>query len=247
MQIKYEASISQFNNIPGNLFVYWVGKGIFNIYTHFKPLKDICEPKQGIAASGNDLFLRRWFEVCENRTCLISEKTYDYVAATNNYRWFPYSKGGEYRKWFGNEEYVINYQYNGRDIWNHEGAVVRNPSYYFRECISWSDISSSKISFKYKDFGHIFDAAGPSIFYNNDKNFYYTFGLLNTKVIEIIAEFMSPALHFSVGQVAEYPFIDTNEEDKNSVKALVVHNIELSKRDWDSFETSWDFKKHPLI
>ena len=246
-QIRYEASMVNFNNIPGNLFVYWVGKSIFDIYKNYIPLNSICDPKQGIAASGNDLFLRHWYEVNFLKACFINDENFDYIQSTKKYKWFQYSKGGEFRKWYGNEEYLINYANNGYDINHHKGAVVRNPSYYFKESISWSDISSNKISFKYKTFGHIFDAAGPSIFFENKDDMQFCLGLLNTVIIEKIAKFMSPALHFSVGQVAVYPFKNCDKLKKDIVILYIQENIKLSKNDWDSFETSWNFKKHPLI
>ena len=239
--------LDNFCRIPGNLFVYWVGENVFNIYKHSIPIKTFCEPKQGIAASGNELFLRKWYEVENYKICNIVDEKYDYAQATFQYKWFPYSKGGEFRRWYGNEEYIIDYYRDGEKINNHKGSVVRNPRYYYKECISWSDISSAKISFRYKKPGHIFDAAGPSIFFENKEDLIVLLALLNSKVISIIAEFMSPALHFSVGQVAEYPFLDIKNEFKDKVKEMTAENVEMSINDWNDYEISSDFKKHPLI
>lgn len=247
MQIKHTLGLENFNRIPGNIFVYWVGENIYKIYKNSKPIKTFCEPKQGIAASGNDLFLRKWYEVNQEKICFIVDDKFDYRNATFKYKWFLYSKGGDFRRWYGNEDYIFDYHKNGERINNHKGSVVRNPKYYYKECISWSDISSAKISFRYKKPGHIFDAAGPSIFFENQDDMWYTLALLNSKVISIIAEFMSPSLHFSVGQVAEYPYIELDEIYKEKIKLLSRNNIELSNNEWNGYETSFEFKKHPLI
>lgn len=240
-------NISCYNSIPGNLMAYWISPKIIESFAKGQKVSDYFDARQGIATANNDLFLKLWFEVSKKSIGFnITDKIQAFYIGK---KWFPYTKGGEFRKWYGNEDYVINWENDGKMIKDFDKAVVRNQEYYFFECISWSDISSAKISFKYKSKGHIFDAAGPALFAKDDKKINnYVFGILNSKIINVISRFMSPALHFSVGQVAEYPIIECTEEQINkNVDAYVKENVALSKKDWDSFETSWDFKKHPLI
>ena len=240
-------NISCYNSIPGYLMAYWISPNIIDSFTKGKKVSDYFDARQGIATANNDLFLKLWFEVSDKT---IGFNLTDKIQAVyTGKKWFPYTKGGEFRKWYGNEDYVINWENDGKLIKNFEKAVVRNQEYYFFENISWSDISSAKISFKFKSKGHIFDAAGPGLFAKeNEKLDTYSFAILNSKIINVISRFMSPSLHFSVGQVAEYPIIETtNSNAKKIITALVTNNVNKSKEDWDSFETSWDFKKHPLI
>lgn len=244
---EYTKQANLLRDIPNCLFAYWVSDSILSVYEKSKPLNEYCWPCQGLAVSGNDKFMRLWFEVNLNDLCLLRDCSVDYWKETNNYKWFFHSKGGEVRKWYGNEDYVINFADNGKAVSANFGSVIRNSRYYFKEAISWSDISSASISFRYKYPGHCFDAAGPSIFFDNKTNFNYIFGILNSKVISVISKFVSPALHFSVGQVAEYPLIDTNEENKNVISELVIQNVEIAKREWDSREYSYDFSRHFLL
>lgn len=234
-------------DIPNYLFAYWISNSVLEIYTKSKPLNQYCWPCQGLAVSGNDKFMRLWFEVDSNKICFLRGKSIDYWDMTKKFTWFFHSKGGEVRKWYGNEDYVINFADDGYAVSSNFGSRFQNSRYYFKEAISWSDISSASISFRYKYPGHCFDAAGPSIFFDNNDDFYYIFGVLNSKVIAIISKFVSPALHFSVGQVAEYPLIDTEKENKEEIKRLVLQNIEIAKNEWDSFEYSYDFSSHFLV
>ncbi len=212
-------------------------------------LSEIAVPRQGMATSDNNRFLRLWHEVEEDKTFYNAT---DYIQAmASGKKWFPYNKGGEFRKWYGNNDYLINYQYNGKEVKDYATKLYKTPtrtiksqSYYFFECITWSKISSGTIAFRYKPQGYVFDVAGTSIFSEKKEELIYLIGLLNTNVLQSILTATSPTLNYESGQIANLPVI---KERENDVISLVNENISISQNEWDSFETSWDFKKHPLI
>ncbi|KAB1633373.1 hypothetical protein F8C90_10725 [Ellagibacter isourolithinifaciens] len=160
-------------------------------------------------------------------------------------KWFPYNKGGDFRKWYGNNQCIIDWQSDGEKIRKFPGAVIRNPDFYFRQSITWSKISSGSIAFRFKPNGHIFDVAGTSVF-ADEPTLSYLQGACNCSVIMTVASMLSPTLNFEVGQIATYPIMQ-NEARQPMVVNLVSELRNDSKLDWDSFETSWDFKRHPLL
>ena len=247
--IKYTFNQNDFLKISGNAIIYWFSKNYIDIYNKAKSLNEIAVPKQGLATGENNRFLREWFEVDIHNTLLNSKNEIE--SRNSQVKWYPYNKGGEFRKWYGNNDYVVNWENDGYEIKNFKDksgklrSRPQNLEYYFKESITWSKISGGSIAFRYKPFGHIFDVAGTSIFSNND-NLMYLLGLNNTKVILNILKATSPTLNFEVGQIASIPVIYDIEKNK-MISKKVKENIELSKRDWDMFETSWDFKLHPLI
>lgn len=243
----YKVSTEKFKAIPGNIIGYWVDDNISLAFSKGKLLGEISAPRQGLATTKNELFIRNWYEInindfyndCENAAS--SEKS--------NLKWYPYNKGGLYRKWYGNAEYVINWQKNGRDIKeyikNKNPNVARGEKFYFKESISWSKISSGKVAFRYFPKGFIFDVAGCSIFIDNKNLFNYIFAFLNSNTSEEILKCISPTLNYEAGQIQILPLIIDNNFDQ--IGDIVENNISLAKDDWDSFETSWDFSIHPLI
>ncbi|MFJ7368290.1 BREX-1 system adenine-specific DNA-methyltransferase PglX [Lysinibacillus sp. NPDC098008] len=236
-------SAENFNKTPGTPIAYWVSNRLLNVFNTSKQLESIVEPKKGLTTANDQVYLRRWSEVSKEKL-EINTSDYDEERKSNK-KWFPLNKGGEYRKWYGNNEYVVNWENNGQDLKNYKNSVLRNTSYYFKECITWNDVTSSKVSFRYKPSGHIFNDAGPSIFGDID-NLLYIIGFGNSIVSEEICKLIAPTIHYGVGQIAKLPII-INETVKNEVIKISHDNIKLSKEDWDSFETSWDFKKHPFI
>ena len=165
-------------------------------------------------------------------------------AAASGAKWFPYNKGGEYRKWYGNNEFVINWENGGKEIEGYEGSVIRNRQCYFNPCITWSKISSGSIAFRYKPAGHVFDVAGTSIYAENEV-LEYLHGACNSSSIMGIAAMLSPTLNFEVGQIGSYPII-FKRDYKDKVISTVRNEVEISKADWDCLEESWDFARHPL-
>ena len=209
-----------------------------------RELREIAEPKEGLSTSDNKRFLRLWWEV---NILLEQLNSKDIDSAKNPMaKWFPFNKGGNYRKWYGNNDYVINYKNDGKELLDTRKAAIRNQKFYFNESITWSLISSSDIAFRYKPYGHIFDAAGSSIF--SDTNcILLLLGFCNTVVAMMLLKVIAPTLNYAPGSVGVLPVIDIEAEKKNKIVDIVKENIKLSKSDWDSFETSWDFKKHPLV
>ena len=239
----YQAAASLFTSIPGNAIVYWAGKNVCKAFETGIPVASIGQPRQGLATGKNDLFVRLWWEVALNNEWFDCPSAKDSIKS--GIRWFPYNKGGEYRKWYGNNDCVINWLNDGEDVKSYSGSVIRNPQCYFSPCISWSKISSGSIAFRYKPVGHIFDVAGTSIFADAE-SLVYLLGACNSSVVLRIASMLSPTLNFEVGQIATYPIV-INEQEVNSVKGIVAQLISDSKTDWDAYEASWDFERHPLL
>lgn len=155
------------------------------------------------------------------------------------------NKGGAYRKWYGNQEYIINWENNGHELRNFPSAVIRNPDLYFKEGVSHSDISSAIFSARYYDDRFIFDHVGPTLFFETHQQMIQVLGLLNSVVALSFLKALCPTIHFSQSDVAKLPVFDINDSDR--IESIVDKCILLCKTDWDSFETSWDFKEHPLI
>ena len=238
----YLATQENFSKIPGSPMAYWVSENFVRAFENPK-LGEIAKPRQGVATADNNRFLREWFEVSINKTnftCRSHEE-----ARAGSAKWYPYNKGGEYRKWYGNNDFVVNWEHDGTELKEFEKSVIRNPNCFFKKCISWSKISSGSIAFRYKPIGHIFDVAGTSIFITDDK-LYYIEAFCNSKVTLAIVNAISPTLNYEVGHIASLPII-MDMTKKANIDTLVQENINLSKKDWDSFETSWDFERHPLI
>lgn len=240
---RFECSTENFSKIPGSPIAYWVSEKMLRIFEKSTLLSDIAEPKQGIATADNNRFLREWYEVLNRK--INFNATDNKAAIESTKKWFPYNKGGEFRKWYGNNDYVVNWENGGSELKNFKNSVLRNPTYYFKECFSWSLISSSVVAFRYKPNGHLFDVAGMSLF-AKESDRKYLFGLCNTPIIHSVMKALAPTINFQVGNIANIPVI-LNEEKKFEIDQFVEENISISKTDWDSFETSWDFLKHPLV
>lgn len=240
---RYSCDTNKFSEIPGNPIAYWVSKRIIDIFQNAIRLDSIVDPKKGLTTANDAVYVRFWTEVSSRNLdfdCYNKEH-----ARVNNKKWFPLNKGGEYRKWYGNNEYVVNWEKDGDELKNYKNAVIRNSDYYFKECITWNDITSKKVSFRYKKAGQIFNDAGPSIF-GDIKDLQYLLGFGNSIVSEEICKLIAPTIHYGVGQIAKLPII-IEEEFKEKVSELTLQNISISKTDWDSFETSWDFECNPLV
>lgn len=244
----YISDQKEFSYIPGMPIAYWASDKIKQIFRNEKPLSNIASPKQGMATSDNNRFLRFWSEV-EFSHIGLKYKSRE-QALQSKLKWFPYNKGGSYRKWYGNNENVVNWSNDGYEIINSvdkNGKQLSRPQnvqFFFKKCISWSKISSSDLSMRFFDNGFLFDVAGCSIFTDNEDELKYILGFTNSSVVKTIIKSISATLNYEVGQIASLPLI-LKENDK--IIELVNQNIAISKDDWDSFETSWDFKVHPLL
>ncbi len=245
---RYTAQQDNFSKIPGSPVAYWVSEGVYRAFES-KRLDELGRPRQGLATGENARFVRLWFEVTIAKIGLTV--TSRNIALNSKLKWFPYNKGGEFRKWYGNNDFVVNWENDGWEIrhFTDENNKLRsrpqNTETYFKESITWSKISSGSIAFRYKPIGHIYDVAGTSIFAEHSL-LLYLIGFCNSKIALEIASILSPTLNYEVGHVANFPII-LDFKWKEKVISLVETTIETSKSDWDSYETSWDFKKHPMV
>lgn len=242
VEYLYLSKKNKFLRIPGNPIAYWVSENVINTFSRGKELSSFAEVKQGLATADNKRFLRLWHEIDINR-CGFGFEDSEYARKSGK-KWFPYNKGGNFRKWYGNQEYLINWENDGNELRNFKKSVLRNQQYYFKRSLSWSKISSGKIAFRFFPSGFIFDVAGCSIFTEEDNC--YLLGLLNSKVCEYILGFISPTLNYEVGHIASLPIIFSGDYSEE-IKRLVEENIKLAKLDWDASDTSWNFTAHPLL
>jgi len=239
---------SNFSKIPGSPIAYWASNRIFEIFDKSKSLSDVGLVRQGASTSDNDRFLRYWYEIKHSKIGFNIESLED--ANLTDYKWFPYNKGGAYRKWYGNHEYVINYENDGYELKEfqstlNQGWTVRLKSreYYFKPSVSWPKISSGSFSARYYPNGFIFDVAGCCYFPYGDLREDIIVGYLNSKIAKCFLEFLSPTLNFEIEQIKILPFINIEESNFTVLDEI----YELSKQDWNSKETSWSFEKSNLI
>lgn len=237
-------SQSNFEKIPGCPIGYWASANIIKIYTSNLALSAVASPCVGLQTADNARFLRLWFEVSRSRIGFGFENAAS--AAQSGLKWFPCNKGGGFRKWYGNQDYIINWENDGYEIKNFydekgkQRSVIRNPKYYYLEAISWSSVSSNiGIAFRYYPKGFIFDHAACNIY---TRNIVETLGYVNTKLISIFSNIINPTINLFSGSVGNIPYLPISNIDK-----VVKQNIYISKSDWNSHESSWDFETNPLL
>lgn len=228
---RHTAQQENFTKIPGHPIAYWVSERVGNCFQNNTNLYSKAPTKMGLTTGDNNRFLRMWFEIVLEK---IGEK------------YFFYNKGGDFRKWYGNLLNIINWENDGEEVRSFKGSTIRNDGYYFKKCISWGLITTSKSSFRSNEgYSCVFGDAGPGCF-PHENDFDYVISCLNSKVVEYFLTIMNPTINLSSGIVSEIPFI-ISETKKDTASGLARNNVNLSKTDWDSSETSWNFKKHPLI
>ncbi len=236
---RYTAVQDNFKKILGSPVAYWANQNIFNIYECNK-LNTVVDCKSGIM-TGSDLYIKLWYELNVLKIKFNCKNADD----MGNYKWFPLNSGGEYRKWFGNIYKVVNLQNNGEAIRkNVKNYRLRDKGYYFKKGITWGRITTTQIAFRDVLQGSLFGDAGPVAFI--DYNRYYVLGFLSSKITNYLLQIANSTLNFQVHDIMELPII-FNTCWKEDVEQKVADNIILSKTDWDSFELSWDYRKHPLI
>ena len=241
-QNRYMAQQTNFSKIPGSPIAYWVSKKMFQAFCQ-KHISDVADTCMGMTTGDNGRFLRLWFEVLQLKIKFNAKDNSE--AKESKAKWFPYHKGGEYRRWYGNNDYIVNWENDGGSLKAFTGSTIRNTQFYFREAITWSLITSSIISFRYRPIGFVFGDAGPAVFAKQSE-LYILLALLNTKITQSVSEIINPTINCSSGVVANFPAL-LDLDNRNDISDIVLCNINISKSDWDSYETSWDFKKHPLI
>ena len=241
---RYTAKLMDFEKLDGKTFSFWISSAVIDNMAQQKKLEAFAETRHGLVTGNGDLFMRFWFE-CSSENLAISGKSNN-----RSMKWFPYSKGGTFRKWYGNRDYVVNWFDNGAAIRNYTVAGKIKSSNYninfnFRKNISWSDIKSGNFSARYTPSGALFDTSGPSLFVKKDDSLEFILGLLNTSPIQKFLDVSCTGLHYSTGAVSNLPIKTGDAEEKVSKLARI--NISISRTDWDSYETSWDFKRNPLV
>lgn len=241
-EYNYIVSADNFSKIPGNPVAYWVGKQVLKAFEGFL-LSDYGYPKQGFATGDNNTFLRFWQEVDMTKIGFGMENRE--VANQSGKKWFPCNKGGSFRRWYGNNNYLANWQVDGKEMTEFKGSVIRNPQYYFKQGITWSSLTSGKLSMRYSPKGFLFESKGSVCFMKNEDNLWYILGLMNTEIVSNMLLVLSPTLDYHEGPISRVPIIISDQ--KEQIEIIVKQNVEICKNDWDSFETSWDFKKHPLL
>ena len=246
----YEATEKNFEKIPGMPIGYWASENLLEDFEKGIKTSELIEPKQGLATADNDRFLRQWYEVEEEK---ISYNTKSITETENNeYKWYPYNKGGERRQWYGNYDYVVNWENNGNEIRNFKDSNGKlrsrpqNTEYYFKEAITWSLITSGGFSIRYRESGSIHDVTGMEAFSKDSLRLKFILGLMSTKISNYIFNILNSTMALQVGDFNNFPVIE-NEKIKPKVISIVDDCIKISKYDWNTFEIAWDFKVSPLV
>lgn len=251
----YNANQKDFPKIPGSPIGYWATENIFKNFLVGNALIETSKPCQGMATTNNNLFIREWHEIKNIDSNFSTEDIKETLS--NNHKWYPYNKGGKFRKWFGNIDKVVNFENGGKSICDYidntpnvkvksNGRVI-NKQYYFKEGITWTLLSSSYFGVRILEHGSVFDINGMSMFFDKNVNqrFYYL-GLLSSKVTTKLLSILNPTLAFQVGDLNKLPII-VDEAKLSNITDFVTINIEISKCEWNSKETSWDFDRNELI
>lgn len=244
----FEQYSDNFAKIPGSPVAYWVSEKFTNMYKQTS-IAQIATTREGMTTADNDQFVRLWEEV--NSEHIAFGCTTSFEAQKTNRRWFPYAKGGDFRKWYGNSWYVVDWQDDGwriRNFKDEKTGRIRshnyNLEYIFRECLSWTRVTSGNFCIRYYPKGYLCDTAGAGLFVEKDRMF--LLGWLSTNIVNQMLQIQNPTIVVQAGDVARIP-VPEKKNNKQDIENLVEDNIRISKEDWDSFETSWDFKVHPLV
>lgn len=240
---RYSFNQDNFSKIPGSPIAYWITNEFSSNFDNQNLLKEVAKPRKGLDTADNDRFLREWFEV--NYLKIGFDFFSREKAKLSNYKWYPLNSGGKFRKWYGNFDKVINWENDGSEIKGFDRAYVRNQDYYFREGISWTKISSSKLGVRLAPQGFVFDSAGQTLFPQSNE-IYYILGMLCSNVAYEIVKVLNPTMNYQVGDIERIPIIKSNVYQEK-VQKISESSVEISKEDWDAYETSWDFQKSPLI
>lgn len=251
---RFNVATTELDNVPGARIAYWLSPAMLRVFAKGRPLGEIAAPKQGLATADNSRFLRHWFEVSQDRSCFTAASREE--AAASGAKWFPHLKGGNFRKWWGNQDYVINWEHDGRELWDFRPrSVIRNPDSYFKPTISWSLLSGAP-SFRVNGSGAIIGHKGPGIFSPDQR---MLVSLLNSSVAASLLKVTSMGLGFEVGHLNQLPISHISYDGKTqgccwmnvskseSPSEVSARLVEISKCDWNSYEISWEFVDSPLV
>lgn len=244
LKLYFEPNQSDFEKIPGCPIGYWISPNILRIFTSNLALSAVASPCVGLQTADNARFLRLWFEVSRSHIGFGFENAAS--AARSGLKWFPITKGGPFRRWYGNMTYVVNWENNGKELKNFKGSVIRNEKRYFTlSGCTWSTISSGKPSFRYFDKSWLFETKGSVCFPNDENIIFILMGYLNSPITFACLQMLSPTLDYHEGPMGKIPF--KNIMDLESISTLACKNMKISKSDWDAHETSWDFQHNELL
>lgn len=249
---RFTSYTKEFERIPGSPIAFWASEQMRRVFEEESSLEEVASPKQGMATCDNKRFLRFWFEVSNKKIKFNAKNSQE--AIDSKLKWFPYHKGGTFRKWSGNFDYVVNWENNGAEVKeftsmlskDKPGGRIKNEEYYFRKGLTWSALSSGNISFRYFNEGFLFDTKGSVCFPKDENTIYYLAGLLNSKVVSSQMKILAPTLDYNPQSLRRVPYIGGNELNP-TINELVREAIAISKNEWDSYETSWDFEVHPIL
>ena len=248
---RFNKTNEQLREIQGTPYTaYWASDVVLSAFKKSHLVGDVSEPRVGMATANNDRFIRLWFEVNRNKFGInISSRK---EAVESRKKWFPFAKGGEQRKWYGNNETVVNWENDGFEIQNFKDEKTGrirshnyNLDYIFSSALTWTVIGTEKTSFRFCPVGFLYSNSGYGLFCNNEKTKYYLLGFMNSKIAASLLKILSPSMGFESGYLRKLPLIESDSLD--SIVERVKHCIDGSNAEWDSFEISWDFKKHPLL
>lgn len=243
---RFSARQDNFEKIPGAPVAYWVSEAVTRAYSDGKTIDELGASRSGMQTGNNDLFLKFWYEIDKRDIGYGIES--EEMCKKVNPKYIPQPKGGAYRKWYGNLEYVVLYKDDGKALREYQGtSIIKNPQYYFREGISWSHTTSKAFSGRYMPRGCIFNVEAPTFYPNKDVNIWYVLGFLNTEITDVLFGTISQTMHYMAGDMAKIPVFLSDDRRTEEVEAYSKQSTEISREDWDSFETSWDFKRHPLV
>lgn len=245
----YRAKARDLKTIPGSPIAYWVSDSVRRLFSEYDPLSKVAKPRQGLATSDNDRFLKQWFEVATEKFGIgIASRE---AAVASGKRWFPCQKGGPFRKWYGNNHYVVNWEHDGRELLDYAASLygsptrtIKNIPFYFREGMTWSTISSSALSMRYSPTGYISETKGAVCFADSQEQLYALMGFSNSHLINHLLKALSPTLDYHEGPVGKLPVVQPLPKTGQST---AIDCIEIAKSDWDAYETSWDFTTLPLL
>lgn len=246
---RFTSRQENFSKIPGSPVAYWVSENFIRTFDNIK-LGEIAHARSGAKTGKNEVFIRQWWEIDINKL-YINCSSYD-ECINSNKKWFPYNKGGNARQWYGNRDLVVDFENGGANIRNysskHGTSIDLNAKdVYFKQGITWTALTSSKNTFRFSPIGAAFDSnKGPMMFNEDISVMYYILGYLISPISQFIIKVLNPSLSLQNGDIDNLPII-IDEQKKPKIEDYVDENIMLSKNDWDSFETSWDFVKHPFI
>lgn len=251
-ELLYEFPMRYYSYLPDNLIGYWISTKVIDIYNNEKALADIAKPRQGLSTSDNGRFLRLWFETDIHNIGFGFGNRKD--ASDSGKKWFPYNKGGEYRKWYGNNNYVINWQYDGKELreWadylnTHGTSMGRlvSQEFYFKKGLTWSGVGATRFGVRCYPQGMLFDVGANGLFIEEEL-YYYMAGFLNTKLANDMIKVLNPTINTGSGTVGKLPII-ISESHISVVEKLVKECIDIAKIEWDLYETSWNFNGNPLV